>query len=294
MKALFIHAHFDDYEFVASGSFELWRQRLGRQFRGKVIICTDGKAGHHFRNREETGRIRLKEQLASAKIGAYEFEQLKGPDGQPFREACLQVTTPLLAALWKAIRDFEPDYLFCPPLPGDNLAGIHNDHVTIADAVRRVAYMINVPHAFTPEYPANEKDCPACKVPVIVNAYDAYMCGANSFDLAIDVEPVFEKMAEMTWCHQSQIMEWIPWVGRHNMKAPASFEEWRAVLRGRYSIQNRELGITSEHAFEVFTITAWGEVATYSQITSDFAHLSPDYSNLTALERKLQRWRGEI
>ena len=24
-----------------------------------------------------------------------------------------------LAALWQAIREFEPDYLFCPPVPAD-------------------------------------------------------------------------------------------------------------------------------------------------------------------------------
>ncbi len=38
----------------------------------------------------------------------------------------------------------------------DRLAGIHNDHETIAEALRRVASMINVPPAFTPEYPGDE------------------------------------------------------------------------------------------------------------------------------------------
>ena len=54
MKALFVHAHYDDYEFTTAGTFELWRRQLGRNFRGKVIVCTDGAAGHHFRTREET------------------------------------------------------------------------------------------------------------------------------------------------------------------------------------------------------------------------------------------------
>src|SRR5262249_13957704 len=148
MKILCVHAHFDDYEFVASGTFELWKRKLGRDLRARVIVCTDGKAGHQFRSRDETGRVRLQEQEASARLGVYELEVLRLPSGEIPREACLQLNTPLLAALWKAIRDFEPDYLFCPPVPADPLAGIHIDHVTVAEAVRKVAYMINVPHAF--------------------------------------------------------------------------------------------------------------------------------------------------
>src|ERR687887_153976 len=111
MKVLFVHAHFDDYEFTAAGTFELWKRKPGGQLSAKVIVCTDGKAGHHFRTREETAKIRLREQRASARIGGYAFEQLRYPDGEIPREACLQVSSGLLAALWKAIRDFEPDYV---------------------------------------------------------------------------------------------------------------------------------------------------------------------------------------
>ena len=44
MKALFLHAHYDDYEFTAAGTFELWRRKLGADFTAKVIVCTDGPA----------------------------------------------------------------------------------------------------------------------------------------------------------------------------------------------------------------------------------------------------------
>jgi LmbE family N-acetylglucosaminyl deacetylase len=293
MKALFIHAHFDDYEFTAAGTFELWRRLYGESFEAKVLVCTDGKAGHQFRTREETGRIRLEEQAASAKIGGYGFELLRLPNGEAPREACLQVSTPLLAALWKAIRDFEPDYLFCPPLAGDPLAGIHNDHETIAEAVRRVAYMINVPHAFTPEYPADETHSRPCRVPVIINVYDGYMFGANSYDLAIDVEDAFPAICEMSWCHQSQIVEWLPWVGRHNMLPPASLEEWTKTLRARFDRKNRELGITTSHAVEVFRITAWGAVPALAQLAHDFPPLLKEASALEALEARLRLWSRE-
>ena len=292
MKVLFVHAHYDDYEFTTAGTFELWRRKLGDAFEAKVIVCTDGKAGHHFRTREELGQIRLREQMEAARLGAFQFELLRLPNGEPPREACLQVTPDLLAALWKAIRDFEPDYLFCPPLPSDTLAGVHNDHLTIADAVRRVAYMINVPHAFTVEYPADETRPVPCKVPVILNAYDGYMLGANSYDFAVAVEEAWPLLCELTWCHQSQIVEWLPWVGRHEMAAPKSKAEWEATLRARFDRKNRELGIRGPHAVEVFTVTAWGVVPELEQLLRDFPPIARDASNLDRLAARLKLWRG--
>jgi len=293
MKVLYVHAHFDDYEFTASGTFELWKRTLGDGFQAKVLVCTDGKAGHHFRKRDETGRIRLQEQVASAGIGGYEFELLRLPNGEPPREACLQVTTDLLAALWKVIRNYKPDYLFCPPLAGDHLVGVHNDHETIAEAVRRVAYMINVPHAFTLEYPADETKSDACIVPVILTVYDGYMFGANAYDFAVDVEEAFRKICEMTWCHQSQILEWLPWVGRHNMAPPKNFAEWEHSLRMRFNRKNRELGIASHHATEVFRVTAWGAVPTLDQLMGDFPPFFRESSNMKRLDARLKLWNQQ-
>jgi LmbE family N-acetylglucosaminyl deacetylase len=293
MRILFIHAHFDDYEFTAAGTFERWRRALGKELRARVIVCTDGRAGHHFRTRAETGRMRLREQRASARIGGYEFDVLRYPDGTVPREACLSVDRELLAGLWKAIRDFEPDYLFCPPLPLDPLAGVHVDHVAVAEAVRKVAYMINVPHAFTPEYPEDERRSGSCKVPVILTTYDGYMHGGNAFDLAVDVTGVFETIRALTWCHQSQIREWIPWVGRHHLaRGPETIEEWSVVLRERFMRQQRDLGIRGRNLFEVFNVTAWGEVPTYDQLLRDLPGVVRSVSHLGRLRARLKRWRG--
>ena len=244
-----------------------------------------------FRTRQATFEMRLKEQQESAKIGGYEFELLKLPNGQIPREACLQPGVELQAALWKAVRDFQPDYLFCPPVPSDPLAGIHNDHVTVADAVRRVAYMINVPHAYTPEYPTDETRSESIKVPVIVNCYDAYMPGSLGYDLAVDVEEAFERVTRMTWCHQSQISEWLPWVGRHDMRAPESMNDWSAQLRRRFERQNRSLGLPPERATEVFGVTAWGTVPAYEQLVQDFPNLVTDDAHQLRLRDRLARWK---
>jgi len=292
MKILHVHAHFDDFEFVAAGTFEMWKRKLGPALETRVLVCTDGKAGHHFRNRHQTAEIRLREQQESAKVGGYDLQVLRLPNGQVPREACLLPSVELFAALWKAIRDFEPDYLFCPPLPSEPLAGIHNDHVTVADAVRRVAYMINVPHAFTPEYPADESQSKPCKVPVILNVYDGYMFGTSGFDLAVDVEEAFEKVCRMSWCHQSQITEWLPWVGRHDLAPPSNLSEWCTILRRRFDRQNRELGLGGGRVTEVFTVTAWGEVPTVERLVSDFPNLNEPASRLEPLRQRLNRWRS--
>jgi LmbE family N-acetylglucosaminyl deacetylase len=293
MKILCAHAHFDDFEFVASGLFETWRRKLGADLRARVMVCTDGKAGHHFRTREETGRVRLAEQKESARIGQFEFEQLLLPDGTPPREACLQITPALTAALWKSIRAFEPDYLFCPPVPNDPLAGIHVDHVAVAEAIRKTAYMINVPHAFTPEFPADERKPELRKTPVILNVHDAYMAGENAYDLAMDVEDAFDVMLRTSFAHQSQITEWIPWVGRHDMAPAKTLEDWSAILRRRYLKRNREMGIQSDRVFEFFTVTAWGEVPRIEDIVRDIPNIVPGFSRLESLEKRLRRWRGD-
>ena len=294
MRILHVHAHFDDFEFVAGGTFEMWRRKLGADLRARVLVCTDGKAGHHFRTRDETGTMRIREQEASAAVGQYELEILRLPDGTIPREACLPLSIPLLASLWRSIRAFEPDYLFCPPVAADPLAGIHNDHVTVAEAVRRVAYMINVPHAFTPEFPVpDETKSEPCKVPVILNVYDPYQFGTTGFDLAVDVEEAFDVIARETWCHQSQIREWLPWVGRHDIDPPATLEEWTATLRRRFDRQARELGLPPGRAAEVFGVTAWGEVPTLDQLVTDFPNVMRNASNLDRLRERLARWRQE-
>lgn len=293
MRVLHVHAHFDDFEFVAAGTFELWRRQLGGDFNGRVIVCTDGRSGHHFRTREETARIRLSEQEASARIGRYDFELLRKPDGHPFEEACRTLTTDLLASLWNSIRAFEPDYLICPPLPSDPLAGVHPDHITVAEAVRRVAYMINVPHAFLDEYPVpDETVSRPVKTPVILNTYDGYMAGANSADLAVDIEEAFDVVAEEAWCHQSQINEWLPWVARHQIEPTADLAAWKRKLRERFARQARELGLPSHRAHEAFTVTAWGTVPDPGQLELDFPNLVPDAGRSLRLLDRLSRWRG--
>ena len=275
MRVLCVHAHFDDFEFVAAGTFERLRRAAQGEFQARIVVCTDGRSGHHFRTREETARIRFEEQAAAAAIGGYEFVRLCRPDGRPFGEARL-LSNDLLAALWKAIRDFEPDYLFCPPLPEDPRAGVHPDHITVAEAIRRIAYMINVPHAYLDEYPvADEGVSKWIRTPVILNTFDGYMGagGGRRPDFLVDVSETFDQVVRQSWCHQSQIREWLPWVGRHEMEPPADLTTWEAALRERFSRQRRALGLGDGPPVEVFAITRWGESVEKAVLERDFPGL---------------------
>ncbi len=293
MKLLHLHAHHDDFEWAAAGTFELWRRQLGTALQARIIVCTDGKAGHHFRTREETGALRHREQEAAAALAGIDYEQLTDSQGTLFRESCIELNARFLGALWKAIRDFEPDYIFCPPLQIDPLAGVHPDHLAVAEGVRRIAYMINVPHAFTPEYPADETQSQPCKVPVILNVHDGYMAGANAYDLAVNVEPAFGLLVDMTWCHQSQFCEWLPWVDRHHLRPPASKADWATQLRAAHVRRNHEMGLPGNDSAEFFRITAWGAVPTAEQLVADFPGLINPAATLERLRKRLHRWAGE-
>src|SRR5262249_45745439 len=117
---------------------------------------------------------------------------------------------------------------------------------------------------------------------------------ANAYDFAVDVEEAFPKIAEMTFCHQSQISEWLPWVGRHHISAAPSLADWQQVLRQRFNRKNGDLGITSERALEVFTVTAWGAVPRCEQLLKDFPAILPEQSQLSQLEGRLRQWHGGL
>lgn len=290
MKLLCVHAHCDDYEFTAAGTFELARGRDpgGRR---RVIICTDGAAGHHALTREATARRRCEEQEASARLGGFEFELLRDAEGRPFREGRLHASAGFLPALWQAIRAFGPDYLFCPPLPVDPLAGVHVDHLDVAQGVRSVAYLLNVPHAFTPEYPAEETHSVPVRTPVILNTYDPYLAAGHRHDVAVEVTGVTDRLADMAWCHASQLREWLPWVDRHNLEAPEGPEAWRRQFAARLERRRDALGLDVSGVFEFFQVTAWGAVPTVAQLRGDFPEIAPAASFLDALEGRLREWQ---
>ena len=73
-----------------------------------------------------------------------------------------------------------------------------------------------------------------------------------------------------SWCHQSQIREWLPWVGRHGIAPSETLDQWEASLRQRFGNQRLSLGLGEGSPVEVFSLTSWGQVADREQLTRDF------------------------
>lgn len=250
LRVMSIMAHQDDFEFTAAGSFALLRRTLGDGVVFKVLTTTRGASGHHELSPEETSRRRTEEARASAsKIGA-EYECLTLLDGA-CPPAQVYLNYEFLGGLWNAIRRFEPDVIFCPPIISDPLAGVHIDHMNTAQAVRLVAYQIIVPNAFpTIGGPLKKR----VGSPLILNVDDIYAC-ESGYDVRQDISEVYDLKTNMALCHESQIFEWLPWTRRE--PAPTR-EQWLNGFRTRCLEMNRRYGCADKVMSEYFRITRWG------------------------------------
>jgi hypothetical protein len=77
------------------------------------------------------------------------------------------------------------------------------------------------------------------------------------------------------------------------MSVPGSLAEWTTTLRDRSNRKNRELGLATDRAVEVFRVTAWGAVPTLAELQRDFPPLFSTERDLDPLARRLARWRGD-
>ena len=193
LKILVIGAHPDDCDLSAGGSAALWRS-LGHSV--TFVSMTDGRSGHHEIPAEQLAQVRRKEALAAGATMGIPYLVLDHPDGG--LEATLENRTDLI----RLIRRESPD-LVLTHRPND----YHPDHRYTGTLVCDAAYMVTVP--------AVASDTPALSHnPVIAYLPDGFTRPYPfSPTVAVDVEPVIDRIVEMLCCHISQFFEWLP----HNM-----------------------------------------------------------------------------
>ncbi|MBU0716374.1 MAG: PIG-L family deacetylase, partial [Verrucomicrobia bacterium] len=250
LKIMSIMAHQDDFEFEAGGLFALLKKHYGDDVEMKIVATSRGAFGHHEMEPEQTFRRREKEAMQSAAIIGASYECLKCLDGFHVNAQVLNDRN-LLGGLWNTIRSFEPDYIFCPPVVSNPLAGIHIDHYNTACAVRMVAYQLGVPNAYPTIGGLVKKKVIS---PAIINVYDTY-ANENTYHAAVNIAETFDIKTQMALCHESQIFEWLPWVGGE--KAPTK-KTYGAAFMKRHVKMNENMGFHDSVPREFFMFTGWG------------------------------------
>ncbi len=252
IRVMSIMAHQDDFEFSAAGLFAILRERYQDRVKIKILASTRGASGHHEMSLEETAARREKEAKRSAGILGAEYGCLRCLDGS-FPDAQLFIDRNTLGGLWNEIREFGPDYIFCPPATSDPLAGIHIDHYNTAWAVRMTAYQLTVPHAYPVSSPPHKE---RTVYPVIINVHDGY-AGENIWHVNMDISSVYDKFkTPMALSHESQVFEWLPWnsgQGRFGRK------EFLEQFKKRHTLINKRYGMDNNVPREYFRFTDWGK-----------------------------------
>ena len=221
IRIIMIGAHPDDCDDDGGGTAALFAQ-MG--YAVKFVSVTNGDAGHHLTGGVELAKRRFAEaQEAGKKLGVV-YDVLDNHDGQlmPTLEVRLQII--------KKIREWNADIVIAPR-PND----YHPDHRYTGVLVQDAAYMVAVPN-IAPETPALKKN------PVFLYFQDRFK-RPNPFrpDIAIDITNVFEKKIAALDAHESQMYEWLPWIGHYADEVPKDKTE-----RIKWLAETRKQTITSE------------------------------------------------
>jgi LmbE family N-acetylglucosaminyl deacetylase len=214
VRIIMIGAHPDDCDDDGGGTAAIFA-KMG--YAVKFVSVTNGDAGHQLIGGAELAKRRFAEAQEAGKRLGVVYDVLNNHDGQlmPTLEVRLQII--------KKIREWNADIVIAPR-PND----YHPDHRYTGVLVQDAAYMVAVPN-IAPETPALKKN------PVFLYFQDRFQ-RPNPFrpDLAIDISGVFDKKVSALDAHESQMYEWLPWIGHYEDKVPKDKAErikWLADTR---------------------------------------------------------------
>lgn len=200
-RIIVIGAHPDDPDSDAGGTAALFAQ-MG--YAVKFLSVTNGDAGHQTMKGSELAKRRYAETQEVARRLGVTYDVLDNHDGElmPTLEVRLQII--------RKIREWNADVVIAPR-PND----YHPDHRYTGVLVQDGAYMVAVPN-IAPETPALKKN------PVYLYAFDHFQ-RPNPFrpDIAVDISSVFNKKVLALDAHESQVYEWLPWIGNYPEQVPA-------------------------------------------------------------------------
>jgi LmbE family N-acetylglucosaminyl deacetylase len=215
-RIIVIGAHPDDCDMDAGGTAALFVQ-MG--YAVKFLSVTNGDAGHQTMKGAPLAKRRYNETQEVAKRLGVVYDVLDNHDGalMPTLEVRLQII--------RKIREWKADVVIAPR-PND----YHPDHRYTGILVQDGAYMVTVPNV-APETPALKKN------PVYLYSYDHFQ-RPNPFrpDITVDITSVFDKKVAALDAHESQVYEWLPWIGGYAAEVPSNRKERLHWLTERMTI----------------------------------------------------------
>lgn len=217
IRVIMIGAHPDDCDQDGGGTAILLA-KLG--YAVKFVSVTNGDAGHQSIGGGMLAKRRLAEAKEAGKRFGVEYEVLGNHDGEllPSLEVRLQVI--------REIRKWNADVVIAPR-PND----YHPDHRYTGVLVQDAAYMVAVPNV-APETP------PLKKNPVFLYFQDFFQ-RPNPFrpDIAIDISSVYAQKIHALGAHESQVYEWLPWIGGYFDEVPKDVSQRESWLAGNRTVK---------------------------------------------------------
>ena len=267
-RAIFIGGHPDDADVGAAGTAALFAE-MGHEV--KFVSLTNGDAGHH----EEGGGILAQRRNAEAQEAGrrlgIEYEVLDYHDGK------LQPTLELRKDVIRLIREWEADIVVAHR-PND----YHPDHRATGEVVQDAAYMVQVPNVVPFHEPLDSN-------PVFLYFEDGFE-RPNPFrhDIVVAIDEVVDQKVAALDAHESQMYEWLPWIGGYEDEVPDADADRREWLRERWiqpageeALEGVREWYGSDHVdavnyTESFEIAEYGHQPTEEEIRQLFPMLSAE------------------
>jgi LmbE family N-acetylglucosaminyl deacetylase len=205
LRIIMFGAHPDDCDMGGGGTAIIFA-KMG--YAVKFVSVTNGDAGHQTMKGTALAKRRFAEAQEAGKRFGVAYDVLNNHDGE------LLPTLAVRMQVIKKIREWDADIVIAPR-PND----YHPDHRYTGVLVQDAAYMVAVPNV-APETPALKKN------PVFLYFQDRFQ-KPNPFrpDIAIDITPVFAQKIHAMDAHESQMYEWLPWIGHFLEQVPANKQD---------------------------------------------------------------------
>jgi LmbE family N-acetylglucosaminyl deacetylase len=221
LRIIMIGAHPDDCDQDGGGTAILFAS-MGHAV--KFVSVTNGDAGHQTIGGGALAKRRIAEAKEAGKRFGVEYDVLDNHDGElvPSLDVRLQII--------RKIRDWNADIVIAPR-PND----YHPDHRYTGILVQDAAYMVAVPNV-APDTP------PLKKNPVFLYFQDFFQ-RPNPFrpDIVVDISAVFDQKIHALDAHESQVYEWLPWIGGYADQVPQD-----KTQREKWLAANRAVKLTAE------------------------------------------------